>query len=293
MLTEMFLRYSTRSTSKRTDGMADNTVRTLLPYIKKYESFTSNYNYYTIINWLDSLNITNQSKATIASSMSRFMWFSKLISEEEMRLVKMSFKMTRRRWSDKEIEDELLFDIMEYFTMQHGYLSIRNQALVMTLAITGLRVSQLVDLSMDTVTIDDGGVTIETYLQKQTFVDQRDAVDIKHIPTNATISGIEYYPIMVEYIKHRQKIAKTKQFFTDYHGYQITQRGVQHIMEQLSTLFETKITCHTFRHNLITRVVNTHGLIKAAAIAGHASLETTKKYVKKNKLQLDEVYMGL
>lgn len=293
MLTEMFLRYSTRSTSKRTDGMADNTVRTLLPYVKKYESFTSNYNYHTIINWLDSLNITNQSKATLASSMSRFMWFSKLISEEEMRLVKMSFKMTRRRWSDKEIKDDLLNSIMEYYTMQHGYLSIRNRALVMTLAITGLRVSQLVDLSTDTVMIDNDGITIQTYLQKQTFVDQRDAVDIKHIPPNATISGIEYYPIMIEYIKQRQAVAKTKQFFTDYNGYEITQRGVQHIMEQLSTLFETKITCHTFRHNLITRVVNTHGLIKGAAVAGHASLETTKKYVKKDKLQLDEVYMGL
>lgn len=294
MLLEQFLAYSKRSTTKRSEGMAANTVRTLMPYIKKYEAFAqNNFSYDTIISWLDSLNISNQSKAVIASTFGRFLWFSKIITEEEMRMLKYSYRMTTRRWSCKTIDDEIIVGMCKACDETKGYQGIRDKALILTLAITGMRVSQVHDLDMNTFLIGEDNITITTYLQKQSYTHSDELDDVKVIPNDASIAGISYYDTMLDYLAQRQGIQRTNTLFTTRYGDALTIRGIQKVIMKYNELFDTDITAHTFRHNLITRVVAKHGLALGAAVAGHSSIQTTMKYVAKEKLDTQLAYRGL
>lgn len=294
MLLEKFLIYSKRSTSKRTEGMAPNTVRTLVPYINKYEQFADGvFNYDTIVNWLDSLKITNQSKAVLASSLGRFMWFDRFITEEEMRMLKYSYRMTNRKWSCKTIEDKVITDICSLCDEVKTYQSIRDKALILTLAMTGMRVSQIHELDINTFILGEDYITITTQMQKQTYTHADELNDVKVLPRDASIAGINYYDVMVEYLQQRQQVQKTDTLFTTRHGNALTIRGIQKVIMKYNTLFDTDITAHTFRHNLITRVVAKHGIAIGAAIAGHSSIQTTMKYVKKDRLNTEMAYREL
>ena len=52
----------------------------------------------------------------------------------------------------------------------------------------------------------------------------------------------------------------------------------------------TRITPHRFRHTAISNVALNHGITKAAILANHSSIETTKRYIKPTEEDMSNVF---
>ena len=291
-LYKRYLVYTKRSSMKTAKGFADNTIRTLTPYLLKYQDFTTHYCYDTLMAWFDTLDISNASKSVIASGMGRFMWIEGYISMEELKKLKYSYRVAQRSWSNISMDKDVLKAILDSCYSADDWIVKRDKAILMMLAVTGMRVSQVAGLKTDTVCFDDSGIKIYSQLQKQYMVADEDLLDLKYLPKGSGIAGHDFSLAIMDYINNRPRMEDTA-FFINRYGAALSVKGIQRVVDKWAEPHGVHFTPHMFRHNLVTTVVAKFGIAAGAAVAGHSSIQTTMRYVKKSALDVSHVYSEL
>lgn len=152
----------------------------------------------------------------------------------------------------------------------HQKVKFRDYAIVLILAYTGIRVSELVQLDLDDISID-----------KKALIVNRKGGNEQRIPIpNKVIEDLS------DYIRQRKELTDVDKssknaLFISLHKKRINPRTVRVMLEKYRQRsgIEIKITPHVFRRTFGTKHYNTYkDMYLTAQVLGHSSAETTRKF---------------
>ncbi|SHF30244.1 Phage integrase, N-terminal SAM-like domain [Marinitoga hydrogenitolerans DSM 16785] len=156
----------------------------------------------------------------------------------------------------------------------------RNMAIIKTLAYTGLRTYSLINIKIKDIIKRNKKVLLH-YKSKG------------HVGKDSIISlHKDVYESINEYLKERSKIKKYKptdplfiSLSKNSYGKALTERAIQLIIDRYFNELGLKefrggkkLSAHSFRHTVITKIALKHGIETAKQIAGHKNIATTQIY---------------
>lgn len=172
------------------------------------------------------------------------------------------------KWLDKKsraaLERELERGIQNAHTDTARFLSQRNQAVIILLLNTGLRVSELAALEISDIDLTDRkGMLVVRYGK---------GGKARQVPLNGAARAA-----LKSWLAIRPKVSSSK-LFTTAEG-ALSTRSVQILLKELGKTINVEVTPHTLRHSFAKSLVDGGvSLDRVAALLGHTNLNTTKVY---------------
>lgn len=159
-------------------------------------------------------------------------------------------------------------------------LQLRNKAIFELLYSSGLRVSELVTLDVESVQKQKGILRILGKGNKERIVPvgQQAQAAIAHYLEDGR-------PLLV-----KQEEAA---LFLNNRGGRLTSRGVEYILEQYirKGALKYKVTPHAFRHSFATHMLDNGADLRVIQeLLGHESLSTTQIYTEVSRSHLQQIY---
>ncbi|MCL6448229.1 MAG: tyrosine-type recombinase/integrase [Armatimonadetes bacterium] len=150
------------------------------------------------------------------------------------------------------------------------YGSKKDQALVMLLLHTGLRVSEAVSLRAQDVVIRDRSGHVAVHRGK--------GGKYREVPLNATVRRV-----LAEYLADLQG----EWVFPGKNG-PMTRRAAEKALEKYGRLAGVEVTPHRLRHTFCKMLADAgEGLDRIAMLAGHESIGTTARYTRPGRADLE------
>ena len=179
------------------------------------------------------------------------------------------------RWLDRLQQLALLRAVEKNASARNGQ---RNKALIIFALNTGLRVAELAALRWRDVTIRDRKGT--AIVRKGKGSKQR------AVPLNYEARAA------LELVGDREHAGSDSYvFMSERKGQAMTPRGIRSVVESFAKLSGLDdLSCHVLRHTFCHNLSKTPGvgLADVARIAGHESIETTRRYVEPSDAELQE-----
>jgi integrase/recombinase XerD len=159
-------------------------------------------------------------------------------------------------------------------------LGLRDRAMLETLYATGLRVSELVGLTLDRVRLDPGFVRVIGKGRKERLV-----------PLGySAISSLEDY---LQHARSKLNQHRLPQLFLNHRGGPLTRQGFWKILRGhgIRAGISSQISPHVIRHSFATHLVeNGADLRSVQMMLGHASLTTTEIYTHVARERMRRLY---
>ena len=238
-------------------SLSENSISAYLNDIKKLRDFIKlkkidlepNDIDIVIINdfleYLNELGISSFSQARIVSGLKSFFKFLILeekISKDPMDLIE-SPKLKRKLPEVLSLNDiDILLNSIDLSTME----GVRNRAIIETLYSSGLRVSELVNLSIQNLFLDIGFIKVIGKGSKERLV-----------PIGR--HAIKYINMYKNGYRHNKKINKGNEgfLFLNRYGRKLTREMIYLIIKKVSNkcLLNKNVSPHTFRHSFATHLI--------------------------------------
>ena len=178
-------------------------------------------------------------------------------------------KIQTQNFLDDMLEDE---DIESMLKVIDEHKDLRAKAIVMTMKLTGMRVSEMLQLTIDDIDKDTINIIGKGNKRRNVFISE-------HLKE-----------IWKEYVNVR--INKTNMLFTGQKG-AINRYTVHKIIKyyaQLSNVKLSKAHAHNFRHKFCKDLADRGVSIDSIAdIVGHTDINTTRIYTRKTKKELLDI----
>ena len=159
--------------------------------------------------------------------------------------------------------------------------AIRNQCIILLLLNTGMRVSEICNLDLLDVDIEEKTIRVFGKGSKERMVFFMPSV-------------VPYLNKYLNYIREDLLIDKKDQaFFIGSKGTRITSRAIQQMLNNRASQANPpfKVTPHMLRHTFATGLLNNDVDLKIVQdLLGHSSLSTTQIYTHVSKARLQRVY---
>lgn len=285
---EMFIDYI-KYQKKYSVNTIDRYNRTLDEFVlylssKNIKDF-NDVKYTTFRGYLLMLNDNNLSKNTINNRISCLRSFFKYLFKEELieqnptELIE-NIKISKRNPDFLFLEEmqELLDGIDT-----NDDLGIRNKAMLELMYASGLRCSEIVNLKIENVDINNCLLLIHGKGNKDRYVPFHDYAK------KWLVRYLE--DVRINLVDNQEP---STYVFLNAHGRMLTNRGVQDIVKRIGKLYDPtkKIHPHTFRHSFATHLLNAGADIRTVQeLLGHENLSTTQIYTHISKEHLKEVYL--
>lgn len=274
-------------------GLAENTVDSYRRDIEHYLTFLKNNNIsdwkkidrYLLLNYFSAEKEANKADNTIIrmfSSIRKFHQFLKqenYTSEDPMLYVKTPKKAeTLPKIISMDHIDQLI-----QTPDTSKVLGIRDRTILEVLYATGLRITELIDLTVDDVHLSMKLIQVVGKGNKERLI------PIGEIGTK----WLDYYLTTArpELLKKASK--ETSTIFLNARGTPLSRQGIWKKIKQLSReagLSDT-ITPHTLRHSFATHLLeNGADLRVVQELLGHSDVSTTQIYTHITKHRLKDVY---
>jgi integrase/recombinase XerD len=159
-------------------------------------------------------------------------------------------------------------------------LGLRDRAMLETLYATGLRVSELVDLTVERVRLDPGYVRVIGKGRKERVVPLGESA----------ISWIDEY---FEAARPELNTNRRSELFLNHRGGHLTRQGFWKILRRhaLQAGINAPLSPHIVRHSFATHLVENGADLRAVQMMlGHASLTTTEIYTHVARERLRRLY---
>ena len=274
-----------RSLSENSISAYLNDVKKLRDFIKlkKIDVDPNNIDIVVINDFLEYLNelcISSFSQARIVSGLKSFFKFLILeekISKDPMDLIE-SPKLKRKLPEVLSLNDiNILLNSIDLSTME----GVRNRAIIETLYSSGLRVSELVNLSIQNLFLDIGFIKVIGKGSKERLV-----------PIGR--HAIKYINMYKNGYRHNKKINKGNEgfLFLNRYGRKLTREMIFLIIKKISnkSLLNKNISPHTFRHSFATHLIEGGADLRAVQeMLGHESITTTEIYTHLDREYLKQV----
>ncbi len=160
-------------------------------------------------------------------------------------------------------------------------LDLRDRAILELLYATGLRVSELVGISLEDVSFKERLIRVMGKGKKERIVP----------------FGRMAEDSLKKYLRARGFIYKgnidEKALFLNYRGERLTSRSIQRIVDKYieTSAMRRKVSPHSLRHSFASHLLSRGADLRAIQeFLGHESLATTQKYTHMDLKQLLEVY---
>lgn len=255
---------------KYLEYMENNKIKTAL-----------NIEYQDITNYLKYLDNNNYETSSIIRKIVSIKLFHKYLSEE-YKIKDVSSKIINPRLRRKlpnilTIEEiENLLDIKLNTPFDY-----RNKAMLELMYSSGLRVSELVDLKLNNIDLDNGYVRCLGKGKKERI-----------IPIGEI--AIEYLKKYInEYRNSMKKGYYTENVFLNNHGKNITRQGFFLIIKNIAKEknIDKNITPHMLRHSFATHLLNNGANLRTIQeMLGHSSITTTQIYTNVSNDIIKENY---
>ena len=273
-------------------SLSENSISAYINDVKKLKSFLELKNIkanplqvdIVLINdfleYVNNLGISSFSQARIVSGLKSFYKF--LVLEEKIILDPMELiespKLKRKLPEVLSLEEinKLLMGI-DLSSME----GTRNRAIIETLYSSGLRVSELINLSIQNLFLDIGFIKVLGKGSKERLV-----------PIGR--HAIKYINTYLNDYRNKKKIKKGNDgfVFLNRHGKKLTRNMIFIIVKNLSISIgmNKKVSPHTFRHSFATHLVEGGADLRAVQeMLGHESITTTEVYTHLDREYLKQV----
>ncbi len=274
-------------------ALADNSVESYLQDVYKLAQYFEHIHPSSIqlseielddlqqfIIWLHEIGLSAGSQARIISGIKAF--FSYLIQEEILKINPSELletpKLAKKLPDTLSVEEiERLLEAIDRSTPEGE----RNVAILEVLYGSGLRVSELVNLTLQDIFWEEGFLRVIGKGDKQRIVPFSDMA-AKHLK------------IYIQEVRvHINADVKHEHFvFLNRRGKQLTRVMIFTIIKNLATKIGLKksISPHTFRHSFATHLVENGADLRAVQdMLGHESITTTEIYTHLDKTFLKSV----
>ena len=273
-------------------SLSENSISAYLNDVKKLKSFIEikkiksdpNKIDIVIINdfleYLNELGISSFSQARIVSGLKSFFKFLILeekISKDPMDLIE-SPKLKRKLPEVLSLDDiNILLGSIDLSNME----GVRNRAIIETLYSSGLRASELINLSIQNLFLDVGFIKVIGKGSKERLVPIG-----KHAIKHINIYKNEY--------RKFKKIKKGNEgfLFLNRYGRKLSREMIFLIVKQISkkSLSNKNVSPHTFRHSFATHLIEGGADLRAVQeMLGHESITTTEIYTHLDREYLKQV----
>lgn len=289
---EIFDSYSKLSTRKR-EVMSPPTKKRLGYYWGRFVNSTYNVSYDGFRDWLLNAELHANSKKSICHSIGKMMYMYELITLSEFDRLKSAFNAIQPNWSNKVIPPDFLdifFRRLINRDVSNFYIT-RDVSIFMVMLITGIRVGQLLELSMEDVELTDTHIVFKVSTSKKNDIGYSyEDKYILNVPNCAGYKSINLRNVIEEYINYRKRIIDNDidSFICNRNGKKMGDENIRVLCKRVMP--EYRITPHSFRHTAISKAAIEHGITKAALLANHSNMNTTKRYIKPQGGDLDDVY---
>lgn len=162
-----------------------------------------------------------------------------------------------------------------------SYLEVRDKAMLELLYSCGLRVSEIVDLKLSDIDMDEGLIR---------FIGKGNKERITPIGDNAK-ECLKKYLRASRYNLERER--KYENVFLNRFGRKITRQGFWKILKKYAQMINLKknIYPHLFRHSYATHMLERGADLRVVQeLLGHSSISTTEIYTNINKKHIKETY---
>ena len=232
------------------------------------------------IEYLYKLGISSYTQARIISGIKSF--FNYLVFEEK--ILANPTELIESPKLNKKLPDTLNINEIDKILNSidlSTYEGTRNRAIIETLYSCGLRVSELINITIQNLYLDVGFIKVIGKGSKERLVPIGSSA-IKHINV---------------YLKNYRKSFKVIDgnegfLFLNRRGKKLSRNMIFIIIKQLSIKnnIEKNISPHTFRHSFATHLIEGGADLRAVQdMLGHESITTTEIYTHLNKEYLREV----
>ncbi len=273
-------------------SLSENSISAYINDVKKLKSFLELKNIkanplqvdIVLINdfleYVNNLGISSFSQARIVSGLKSFYKF--LVLEEKIILDPMELiespKLKRKLPEVLSLEEiNKLLMCIDLSSME----GTRNRAIIETLYSSGLRVSELINLSIQNLFLDIGFIKVLGKGSKERLV-----------PIGR--HAIKYINTYLNDYRNKKKIKKGNDgfVFLNRHGKKLTRNMIFIIVKNLSISIgmNKKVSPHTFRHSFATHLVEGGADLRAVQeMLGHESITTTEVYTHLDREYLKQV----
>lgn len=269
-------------------GLSENTRQCYLDDVKKLINYLNSNNLelkdvtldtlHNFIAELHDLGISSRSQARIISGIKSFFRFLKLENhiDNNPSLLLESPRIGRKLPEVLSIEeiDEMISCID--LSTNEGQ---RNRAIIETLYSCGLRVSELINLEINKIFLEEEYIVIKGKGNKERIV---------------PISTVAIHEIML-YLEDRKhldiKPGEENILFLNRRGRRLTRVMIFYIIKQLAELagIRKEISPHTLRHSFATHLLEGGANLRAIQqMLGHESISTTEIYIHIDRTRLRE-----
>jgi len=229
---------------------------------------------------LQSIGLVNTSLARKRVAIKQFFLY---LAKQEID-VKVDFEQVPKIKISHHLPDFLsvdeMFKLLDSLPVENP-LQIRNKAMMELLYATGLRISELLGLTVHDIVYNEKVILVKGKGSKQRYVPVLDNVLELVV---AYLSKVR--PILL-------KLKKNDFIFLNNLGNKLSRMGFWKILQQavLSAGLKKEITPHTFRHSFATHLLEAGVNLRIVqSLLGHSSLNTTQIYTHVDTRYLVETH---
>jgi integrase/recombinase XerC len=242
-------------------------------------------NYASIRIYLNALYEQKLARRSVSRKLSSLRTFFRFLEREKFvkanPFLNVSLPKTEKKLPSFLYEEEInkLFDISDLQTP----LGQRDQALLEILYATGIRVSECVSLTLESIDFSIGTILVMGKRRKE-----------RYVPFG------EYASIALQqYIHNGRKVllekssANTNALFLNAQGGPLTTRGVRYILDEMvkRAALTVHVHPHKLRHTFATHMLNAGcDLRSVQELLGHENLSSTQIYTHVTKDHLRNIY---
>jgi len=192
------------------------------------------------------------------------------------------------KWLKREEVDKIIESIPQLYRITPDRIA-RNRAIILVLVNCGLRVKELTDLRVGDIDFTTGVLTV------------RDGKGgkFRQVPiTEGTMAAVRGSLSFGGAVDEELHLPKDSYVFVaernNTTNMKFSERGVQHLTQNLSKLSGVEFSPHTLRHTYCKQIADATGKIQLVAeLAGHSNINTTRIYTTPSKEELTKVIEGI
>lgn len=269
-------------------GLSENTrlgymcdVEKLLSYLNDYNIDLNEVTLDTLHNFiadLHDLGISSRSQARIISGIKSFFRFLKLENKIDNNPASLLETPKVGRKLPEVLTVEEIDEMISFIDMSQNE-GQRNRAIVETLYGCGLRVSELINLEINKVFLQEEYIVVKGKGSKERLV---------------PISPVAIHEIKL-YLEDRKKLkikpGEENILFLNRRGRRLTRVMIFYIIKELAKLagIRKEISPHTLRHSFATHLLEGGANLRAIQqMLGHESIATTEIYIHIDRTRLRE-----
>lgn len=271
---------------KKEDTTVESYIEDIYKYLEYIEKNKHIYNALdidsnSIINYLSYLDKNNYEKSTIVRKITSIKLFHKYLNEK-YNIPDVSTKIDKPRVRRKLPNILTIEEVDNLLNIQlSNAYDFRNKAMLELMYSSGLRVSELVELKIKDIDLDNGYVKCFGKGSKERIV------PIGEI----AVDYLKKY--IYEYRDSMKKGYYTENVFLNNHGKKISRQGFFLIIKEIAKekKIEKNITPHMLRHSFATHLLNNGADLRTIQeMLGHSSITTTQIYTNVSTDILKENY---